>query len=162
MAILSDPAISELIAERKPIPDGLWPVTRWNERNRHWRREYEITCEATGNIFVVKLRKNQINQFDFSVILGYQLPALNTIFNLRRYNGKSHPHTNHLDENVTFRTFHIHTATERYQDFGSNPEHFAQITTLYVDMDGAIQCMLADCGFRVPMDESPLFAGEME
>ena len=162
MVILTEGAISDLIAERKSIPDGLWPVTRWTERNGHWRRDYEITCGATGNIFVVKLRKNQINPFDFSVILGHQLPGLNTIFILRRYNGKSHPHTNHLDENITFRTFHIHTATERYQNFGSNAEHWAEITTRYAEMDGAIQCMLSDCGFRVPMDEAPLFTGKVE
>ena len=162
MVILTEVAISELIAERKPTPDGLCPVTRWTERNGHSRREYEVTCETTGNVFVINLRKNQINPFDFSVILGYQLPALNTIFNLRRYNGKSHPHTNHLDENVMFRTFHIHTATERYQNFGSKPEHWAEITTRYADVDGAVQCLLSDCGFRSPIDESPLFAGTME
>lgn len=163
MLILTDAAISDLIVERKPRPDGLFPaVTRWTERNGHWRRDYEITCEATANIFVVKLRKNQINPFDFSVVLGYQLPSVNTVFILRRYNGKSHPHSNHLDENITFRTFHIHTATERYQQFGSNEEHFAEITTRYADLDSAIECMLSDCGFRVPMDESPLFRGTVE
>lgn len=159
MNILSDDAIKELIAERKSIPDGLHPVSRLTARNQHLRREYDIHCPATGNDFVIKLRKCLLNTFDFSVVLGYKLPGINTIFNLRRYNGNSHYHTNHLDENLRFRAFHIHTATERYQKNGSKPEHFAAITARYADLDGAILCMLADCGFRQPMEESPLFMG---
>jgi hypothetical protein len=115
MLLLTDEAISSLIAERKPIPEGLQPLTRLVERNLHMRREYDFTCSTTGNSFVIKIRRSMLNPFDFSAILGYQLPGVNTIFLLRRYNGKSHFHTNHLDENVRFRAFHIHTATERYQ-----------------------------------------------
>jgi hypothetical protein len=161
MITLSEEAITGLIAERKRIPDGLQPITRMTERNKHLRREYEITCPATGNTFVVKLRRSTLNPFDFSVILGYQLPGVNTIFLLRRYNGKAHYHTNHLDENVRFRDFHIHTATERYQNSGDKVEHFAQVTARYADIDGAVECMLADCGFRAPMEESPIFTGNI-
>jgi hypothetical protein len=103
-----------------------------------------------------------INQFDFSVILGYRLPGVNTIFHLRRYNGKSHYHSNPLDENILFRTFHIHTATERYQRIGAKVEHFAEITTRYADLNGAVECLLSDCGFRSPIEESPLFTGKAE
>ncbi len=157
MIILSEDSIRELIAERKPIPDGLKPLTRLIERNKHLRREYEVKSKA-GNSFVIKLRKSTLNPFDFSVILGYQLPGVNTIFHLRRYNG-THYHSNTI-ENVRFRTFHIHTATERYQNLGGkNSEHFAEMTTRYADLDGAIECMLEDCGFRDPMEESPVFMG---
>ena len=138
-----------------PLPDGRSAIVTGDGSTK-------LFAKLRGNIFVVKLRKNQINPFDFSVILGYQLPGLNTVFILRRYNGKSHPHTNHLDENVTFRTYHIHTATERYQKFGSNAEHWAEITARYADMDGAIECMLSDCGFRSPWGESPLGSGTMQ
>jgi hypothetical protein len=161
MLFLSEAAINELIVERKTIPDGLCPLTKLIERNRHLRREYEITCN-TGNSFVVKIRRSLLNPFDFSAILGYQLPGVNTIFHLRRYNGKSHYHTNPLDENIGFRAFHIHTATERYQKIGAKVEHFAEITTRYADLEGAIQCLLADCGFRAPMEESPIFTGNPE
>jgi hypothetical protein len=162
MPILSEEAITDLIAERKPIPDGLQPITRMAERNKHLRREYEISCPITGNSFVIKLRRSTLNPFDFSAILGYRLPGINTIFLLRRYNGKSHYHSNYLDENVGFRDFHIHTATARYQNAGGKEEHFAQITPRYANLDGAIECMLADCGFRPPMEESPIFTGQIE
>jgi hypothetical protein len=160
MLILSEDSIRELIAERKPIPEGLKPLTRLIERNKHLRREYEFISMA-GNPFMIKIRKSTLNPFDFSVILGYQLPGVNTIFHLRRYNGKSHYHTNTI-ENVRFRNFHIHTATERYQNIGPKVEHFAEFTTRYADLDGAIDCMLTDCGFRDPIEESPLFAGTIE
>jgi hypothetical protein len=162
MLLLTDEAISSLIAERKPIPEGLQPLTRLVERNLHMRREYDFTCSTTGNSFVIKIRRSMLNPFDFSAILGYQLPGVNTIFLLRRYNGKSHFHTNHLDENVRFRAFHIHTATERYQKISDKVEHFAEITTRYADLDGAIECLLTDCGFRAPIEESPLFTGNIE
>jgi hypothetical protein len=161
MLLLTEDAIKELIAERKPIPDGLQPLTRLVERNHHMRREYEFTCSPTGNSFVVKIRRSMLNPFDFSAILGYQLPGMNTIFHLRRYNGKSHYHTNPLDEDVRFRGFHIHTATERYQKIGAKVEHFAEITTRYADLDGAIDCLLTDCGFRAPIEESPIFTGKI-
>lgn len=98
---------------------------------------------------------------DFSVILGYKNPGLNTIFRLRRYNGKSHYHTNTI-ERQRFRDFHHHTATERYQLLGSKEDHFAEIDARYFDLDSAIQCLLGDCGFRSSVQESPLFTGQIE
>jgi hypothetical protein len=161
MLTLSDEAIKELIAERKLMPDGLKPLTRLVERNRSLRRDYEIVC-PTGNCFVVKIRKSTINHLDFSAILGYRLPGVNTIFLLRRYNGKSHYHSNPLDENIRFRGFHIHTATERYQKMRAKVEQFAELTTRFADLNGAIECLLTDCGFRVPIEESPIFTGNPE
>jgi hypothetical protein len=162
LAPLSDIAIAALIGERKDIPDGLCPLAKLSKRNGHIRRDYEITC-ATGNSFVVIIRQSSHNVFDFSAILGYKVPGFTKIFLLRRYNGKSHYHSNALeDRTVKFRDFHIHTATERYQKIGRNEEHFAAITNRYTNLDGAIQCLLSDCGFRAPMEESPLFTGKVE
>ncbi len=96
------------------------------------------------------------HSLDFSVILGYQLPHLHTVFRLRRYNGKSHVHTNSI-EKQTFYDFHFHTATERYQRPGFREEHFAEITNRYQTIEGAIQCILDDCGFRAPTPQMNLF-----
>ena len=43
-----------------------------------------------------------------------RVPQSNRVFRLRRYNGKSHEHTNPIEKEI-FYDFHIHTATERYQ-----------------------------------------------
>ena len=161
MVVLTDEEIAELIEEPKPIPQGLRPFTRLTERNLHRRRDYEIMSES-GHSFVIAVRQSILNTFDFSAILGYKLPGVNTIFRLRRYNGKSHYHTNTI-ENERFREFHIHKATERYQrNSGTKEDHFAVIDRRYFDLDGAVECMLTDCGFRSPMEDAPIFSGKVE
>ncbi len=160
--IISDAAINLLICETKIIPGGLCPLSLAKgqvERNQHRRKEYEIPC-ASGNCFVVALRQSMLNILDFSVILGYKMPGFNTVFRLRRYNGKSHYHSNTI-EGQYFHGFHIHTATERYQRIGSKEDHFAEVTERYYNMESAIDCLLADCGFRSPIEDSPLFSGTM-
>jgi hypothetical protein len=156
--ILTDKRIGELLAEAKNVPDGLRSSVRpMAERNGHRHKEFEVECDS-DSLFFIKLRQLCANPLDFSVILAYQLPGLHTLFRLRRYNGK-HYHTNHL-ERERFYGFHIHTATERYQTAGFRSDHFAQRTDKYWNLESAIQCMLTDCGFRSPIDESPLFRAQ--
>jgi hypothetical protein len=60
-----------------------------------------------------------------------------------------------------FYDFHIHTATERYQDLGAKEEHYAEATDRYCDFHGALRCMLNDCGFRIhPGSQTDLFEGQ--
>ena len=158
--ILSDEAINALILETKTVPDGLRPFAKLIERNKHRRRDYEVACASSGNNFVIAIRQSTLNTFDFSAILGYRMPGLNTIFRLRRYNGKSHQHTNAIEKN-NFRDFHVHTATERYQRHGPREDHFAVVDTRYWNIDGAVDCLLKDCGFRSPIESAPLFTGLM-
>lgn len=158
--LLSDTAIADLIREAKDTPCGLRPLPAMPEKNRHRSKVYEITA-ASGNCFSIVLRQSTMNIFDFSVILGYKLPGVNTVFRLRRYNGKSHWHTNTI-ERLTFRDFHIHTATERYQKLGAKEDHFAEVDKRYSDLNSAVDCLLVDCGFRSPVEDSPLFTGKME
>lgn len=160
MIILSDNEIQALIIEEKNTPDGLYPIKQMTERHQHKRKNLTLTCQS-GHEFVIAIRQSALNMMDFSVILGYQLPGSFRIFRLRRYNGNSHQHTNLL-ENETLDGFHIHTATERYQSApGFKEDHFAAVTKAYYDLNSAIQCFLVDCGFRSPLDESPLFRGHL-
>jgi hypothetical protein len=114
------------------------------------------SASESGNQFVVFVRQSDLNMMDFSVILGYRLPQVYTVFRLRRYNGK-HQHTNVL-EKQTFYDFHLHTATERYQAPGFKEDHFAETTSRHFDLESAIQCLIADCGFRT-FEDTPLFGG---
>jgi hypothetical protein len=114
--LLSDEEINALLLEAKAVPKGLIPLGRLSERHQHRRRDCTIDCQS-GHKFVIALRQSMLNPLDFSVILGYHLPHLFRVFRLRRYNGKSHYHTNTL-EKETFYGFHIHTATGRYQTAG--------------------------------------------
>ena len=81
----------------------------------------------------------------------FTLTKTNQLFRLRRYNGKSHEHTNTL-EGKTLYGFHIHTATERYQESGLREDTFAELSDQYADFHGARQCMIKDCGFEVPAE----------
>ena len=132
---------------------------RLREKRGHDEQELEIQGEG-GSTFQIILRKNRINPLDFSVILGC-LPELSAhLFRLRRYNGKSHEHTNQI-ERITFYDFHIHHATERYQDLGLREDAYAVATDQYGDFDGALARMLSDCNFQLPEDpQQPLFEAQ--
>ncbi|MGA3028390.1 MAG: hypothetical protein ABSF98_26890 [Bryobacteraceae bacterium] len=158
MFTLSEDHIKSLIEERKSLPPQLCPLGTLTGRSHHKRKDFTIPS-SSGNQFVVFVRLSTINMLDFSVILGYRLPHLHSVFRLRRYNGKSHYHTNVM-ENETFYDFHIHAATERYQQAGFSEDHFAKKTNRYHDLQGAIDLLLDECGFRSPIEESPLFQGQ--
>ncbi len=55
-------------------------------------------------------------------------------------------------EGQTFYDFHIHQATEKYQEMGAREDTFAQSTDRFADFQEAIGCMIKDCGFEVPFD----------
>ena len=146
----TDEEIAALIAERKPLPKDYRSRMQLRQKRGHKEAELEVVSED-GRRFLIKLRQADRNPLDFSVILGY-CPADSTlVFRLRRYNGKSHEHSNKI-EGDKFYAFHIHEATERYQDFGPKEDFYAQVTERYSDLQGAISCLLEDCGFERPPD----------
>lgn len=148
----TDTEITALISEIKILPvNYMEKLLAFKYVNQHIESKFRILGE-NGNNFVVILRKNRINNLDFSVILSIEKPRSNQIFILRRYNGKSHFHTNKI-EKERFYDFHIHEATERYQKLGMKPEGYAYRTNRYSNFEEAISCLLHDCGFKKPHDE---------
>ena len=146
---LTDAQIAALIAERKFLPDDYQGRIQTKPKRGHKERELDISGE-NGSEFRLILRQSSLNALDFSIILSYLVPGTTQLFRLRRYNGKSHEHTNSL-ESETFYDFHVHTATERYQlDSGGREDTFAMLTAEYSDLPGAIHCMLRDCNFIFP------------
>lgn len=145
--ILTDQAIDGLIHEQKLLPEH--PLGRsLKAKSGHKEREMDVTG-ANGSRFRIIIRQSANNALDFSVILAYRRPHSNALFRLRRYNGKSHQHTNKLERN-TFYDFHIHRATERYQATGLREDAFAEPTTAYADLHGALECMLRECTCQLP------------
>ena len=159
--ILSDDEIKNLIGERKALPRG-WE-TRLQPRPksdiRFAQREWETKSEA-GHVFRVILRQSTMNPFDFSVILIFR-DADGSEFRLCRYNGR-HPseHTNKWEKsrqmpNSKFRNvFHIHMATERYQQEGYDIDSYAEPTNDYTCFEGAVKVFLERNNFA---EELPLF-----
>ena len=147
---LTDSEIADLLAERKPLPSGFRTKLVTRPKRGHTERELDVPG-ADGSDFRLILRQSLVNALDFSVILGYRVPSSNQLFRLRRYNGRSHEHTNVI-EGDTFYEFHVHTATERYQDEGLREDAFAVPTDRYSDFEAAQQCMFDDCEFVLPVD----------
>ncbi len=151
MAIqLGDTEIARLLAERKVLPADYRERMQTRPKRGHRERELDV-IGAEGSEFRLILRQSLFNLFDFSVILAYRPPNTNQLFRLRRYNGKNHEHTNVL-EGQTFYDFHVHTATERYQESGLREDAFAESTDRFADFHEAIRCLLTECGFDIPPD----------
>jgi hypothetical protein len=149
-AVFSDEDIERLINEKKPLPSDFRSRIQTRPKSGHKERELDIKGDE-GSDFRLIFRQSDFNLLDFSIILAYRPPKSNLLFRLRRYNGKSHEHTNPV-EGDTFYDFHIHEATERYQEVGAREDTYAEATELFADFQQAISCMLKDCGFEVVQD----------
>ena len=165
--ILTDDEIDSLLAESKPLPKN-WTTrlrTRAKSNRQHVERDMEIQGEADNNFRII-IRQNTINPLSFSIILTFK-DKDGSRFVLRRYNGKhSSQHTNRLEKargepNSSFRnTFHIHKATQRYQEEGLPIEGYAEETTEYASFDTALQAFVRSNGIVLPRDdERPLLDG---
>ncbi len=144
----SDQEVESLLWERKPLPSDRRAWTRLRPKRGHNERHLDLTGD-TGSEFRLILRRSTVNQLDFSIVLAVRVPQSNQLFRLRRCNGRSHEHTNHI-EGVTFYDFHIHFATERYQALGAREDAYAEPTDRYSSFHGALQCLIADANFEVP------------
>ena len=144
----SDQEIASLVQERKPLPANWHTLTRLKPKRGHREQHLNLTGDA-GNEFRLVLRRSRINPLDFSIVLAIRVTGSSQWFRLRRYNGKSHEHTNHI-ESVTFHDFHIHFATERYQELGAREDTYAEPTSRYGDFDGAFRCLRDDVNLEIP------------
>ena len=154
----TDSEIVRMIEERKPLPENHRARIHLRDKRGHKERELDVEGED-GTRFRLILRQSNFNTMDFSIILAVNPTDSNQLFRLIRYNGKSHEHTNPIEEN-TFYDFHIHYATERYQDSGSREDAFAEPTDRFADFHAALHCMLEDCGFEAPPNAPPSLFGE--
>lgn len=152
----SDAEITELIIERKVLEANFRSKIKLRDKRGHKEQELDIRS-VNDNQFRLILRQSSLNTFAFSIILAYCPVGSNQLFRLRRYNGKSHEHTNKIESNK-FYNFHIHTATERYQELGASEDGYAETSDRFSDFHTAIECMISDCGFDIsPNSQFKLF-----
>jgi hypothetical protein len=155
----SDAEIADLIKERKPLPADWRSRMRLRPKRGHSETDIEVAGDE-GSEFRLILRQNAINRLDFSIILAVAVPQSNQLFRLRRYNGKSHEHTNHI-EGDTFYDFHIHEATERYQAIGMREDAYAKPTDRYGDLHEALRCLIDDARLEIPPAAQASLFGEV-
>lgn len=157
-ALFTDQEIDDMLAEAKPLPSGWRGGLVLKDRRGHKVGELPVQG-ANGKEYRLILRQNRHNPLDFSVILGVMPANSNQLFRLRRNNGKSHEHKNRL-EGDRFYDFHIHAATQRYQENGQREDAYAFPTAEYQDFHGAKRSLLSACGFVKPDDDQASLLGE--
>src|SRR5258708_16240852 len=143
---LTDNQILKLEGEPKRLHTDFNSRIILKPKRGHKERELDVKGDA-GSDFKIILRQSDMNILAFSVILIYLDPNSNAVLRLRRYNGKSHFHTNVIENQPRFYDFHIHYATERYQQGGWAEDHYAEITDRFYDYNGALGYLYSDCGF---------------
>jgi len=148
--LLTDAQITGLLDERKPEVDPrtlLRTFANLTPTHSHRRHAITVTGEG-GNRFQLSLRQSVLDPYDFSVILTVVRP--DGSLNLRRHNGTSHAHSNPIEGDGFQGVCHVHEATERYQQRGSDAEHFARPTTEFSDLATAVNAMLRAASFQSP------------
>jgi hypothetical protein len=154
MTILDEDELDRLFNEKKILPRDYHRRIKTNSKSGTKHEQKELTVEGeSGHTFSIALRKNRLDPFDFSVILRYKDDSTGLWHNLARYNGRSHKHTNKL-EGTSFRDFHIHRATQRYQENGLRIESFAEVTNRYNSFANAVDAFIEDFNFIVEGLES--------
>ena len=149
--IFSDAEIARLISEPKQLPPDWRTRLTLRPKRGHKEQQLDLTGES-GSEFRIILRQSNVNQLDFSAILVVRIPGSNRLFRLRRYNGKSHQHTNQIEGN-SFYDFHIHMATQRYQDIGEREDTYAATTNRYGNLTEALGCMQQDVSLIIPEND---------
>ncbi len=160
LSILTDAEIQRLIEEEKVLPAN-WQdcLNLKTAKDAQLRNKLEVTGSAGSN-FVVYLRRLELDVFCFSAILAYKRLDTGTTFRLRRYNGKDHAHTNKIEMNEILFEYHIHKATQRYQEGGFDEDQFAEATDRYSTINEAIGLLVDQCGFLRPVEKGGLFEGQ--
>ena len=147
MIIITDKQITYFIKEKKIIPRNFNPNLK--DKGIHFELQQQIIGE-NGNTFKVIVRQNKINPLDFSIIFGVFING--KVFRIKRYNGDSHDHTNKI-EKTQIEGFHIHIATQRYQENGFEEEGYAESSQKYSDWRRALNWMLKENNFDIEVDK---------
>ena len=141
---LSDKVIGELLTAPKKLKN---PMSKTKNNEGHEQHNFNvISLDSHSHIFEIYMRKNlrEGMEDDFSCGISWISPSGETV-TLKRYNGSSHNHPNHLEQTSTGYNTHIHIATERYIKANKKPEGFAEVTDRYSSVEGALHCLVKDC-----------------
>ena len=138
----TDQQIAALIKERKVLPD--------NWRIQLDKNDSLYIIGESGNRFRIITNLNKKYPTDFSVILAVINPKTGAVFRICRYNGMPKRLHNNKIEKQKIYGYHIHSATERYQERGYDEETYAEETNRYNNLEGALQCLIQDANLELP------------
>lgn len=141
---LTDDKIATLLNCPKKLTN---PQSRNKRRDGHEQVNYRVVAEdGTDHEFEVYKRQNLRDgmEDDFSCGISWVAPNGETL-TLKRYNGPSHDHPNHLEKVRLGLNCHIHMATEKYIKANRKAEGFAEVSDRYNTLEGAFHCLAIDC-----------------
>ena len=153
---ISQEKIDQLLQIPKKVKN---PSAREKQKGVHTEKNYKVVSEDGGISFNLFLRQNTLIKDDFSCGLIWNMPSGETLV-LARYNGRSHPHKNHLENEKLTACFHIHKAQEKYLLAGRKAEGYAEETDRYSSLKDALRCLLLDyniSGLSREPDQQGLF-----
>jgi len=158
LEIITDELIEHLLKTSKTVEN---PKARKKKDSGHERVTY-ILSDTEGNRFNLYLRQNYKTGMEdaFSCGLSYILPS-GEAFTLIRYNGPSHNHPNKLENEKLGYVCHIHKSGKRYLEETGRADGYAEATTRYSTLQGALSCLLEDCnisGLTANSDQPSLFS----
>lgn len=156
---LPDVEIERLLAMPKRIVSA--PRPRHVNRANYRAAEWTISCEDPDAVFSVRIRENEDDPLDFSVILLHRGVTEDRSRPLLRCNGK-HEHpielgSRRLRQN-RFHDFHVHRATVAAQEAGRNIDSHAAPTDAHHDLRGAMQAFYGLVNLRSADETVPLLA----
>ena len=135
--IISDKERDELLKSSKKPINKISSITPKKKGGVKYK-EFEIELfDIENRQYKIIIRRNLIDQFDFSVLLRYFHRDAKIWRTLVRYNG-CHIHVNKL-EKQKIECFHIHKITEKYQKVDFREEGYAELTKSYCSYDTAIK-----------------------
>lgn len=153
---LTDVEILDLLACPKRVQN---PGSKAKTEGKHVRRDYRVASEDGRHDFMLFTRQSTVISQSFSAGLRWRSKTGEDVI-LLRCNGPDHPHGNAIEQVHFGARCHIHRATERYLLAGRKIESYADITTAYQSLDGAIHHLtkLANiAGLNTTPDQPELF-----
>jgi hypothetical protein len=139
---LTDEDIRKMIEMPKIAEKG---EAKEKDKEGHIGTNWFAVAKEDKNIrFSIYKRRSSSHENDYSCGLAWIAPN-GECLTLTRYNGNSHPHTNHHEKEKFEDAEHIHVATERYIRANKKAEGFAEKTGRYDNVDKAFECLLEDC-----------------
>ena len=157
LEVITDELIEKLLTVKKTVDN---PRARIKNEDGNERVNFNLSDDE-GNKFVLYQRQNTILGMDddFSCGLSWVMPSGEN-FTLVRYNGPSHNHPNKIEGNKVGLVTHIHKSSKRYLEETGKADGYAEATTKYKTLEGAVASLTADCnihGLKIKFDQNELF-----
>ncbi|MEY8022113.1 hypothetical protein AB8P51_14840 [Muriicola sp. SD30] len=144
---ITDDKIKELLECPKRLTN---PQARNKSKEGREQVNYNVvSLDGSDHKFEIYKRQNLRPGMEDDFSCGISWVAANgETLTLKRYNGSSHAHPNHLEKNRLGYKCHIHIATEKYIQANRKAEGYAEETNRYSTLEGALYCLMNDCNIK--------------